>query len=115
MSIWDKIVNAVSSVFSEIANTVRDATSLTEGPDGVEPSFVVTEEDVEEETVDAPTETLWIIIHNILADFEARALKREQWIRENAYFRWENSGRPEGRDLEFWLAGEADYFLIYPW
>ena len=31
-------------------------------------------------------------------------------IRESAYYLWLDAGSPEGRDLEFWLAGEKKVF-----
>jgi hypothetical protein len=32
---------------------------------------------------------------------------RDSVIRDHAYRLWENEGRPEGRDLDFWLIAEA--------
>ena len=32
----------------------------------------------------------------------------EQHIRERAFAMWEAAGRPNGRDLEYWLAAESD-------
>jgi hypothetical protein len=32
----------------------------------------------------------------------------EQQIRDRAQALWEKAGRPEGRDLEFWYAAEAE-------
>jgi Protein of unknown function (DUF2934) len=32
----------------------------------------------------------------------------EQQIRDHAQTLWENAGRPDGRDLEFWYAAEAE-------
>lgn len=31
------------------------------------------------------------------------AVAKEQRIRETAYYLWEQDGRPEGRDLDYWL------------
>ena len=31
------------------------------------------------------------------------AAVKEQSIREHAYHLWEQDGRPEGRDLEYWV------------
>lgn len=33
-----------------------------------------------------------------------------QEIRLEAYYKWERAGRPQGRDLEFWLAAEKEFF-----
>jgi Protein of unknown function (DUF2934) len=30
-------------------------------------------------------------------------------IRKTAYFKWEAEGRPERRDMEFWLRAETEY------
>lgn len=30
----------------------------------------------------------------------------EEEIRSNAYHLWENNGKPEGKDLDFWLTSE---------
>lgn len=30
----------------------------------------------------------------------------EQQIRDAAYYLWEEAGKPEGREIEFWLAAE---------
>ena len=32
----------------------------------------------------------------------------EQQIRDHAHALWEKAGRPDGRDLEFWHAAEAE-------
>ena len=34
----------------------------------------------------------------------------QQACHEAAYFNWLNAGCPEGRDLEFWLAGEEEIY-----
>ncbi|MDH3457117.1 MAG: DUF2934 domain-containing protein [Gemmatimonadota bacterium] len=32
-----------------------------------------------------------------------------KYISDRAYYLWEQSGRPEGREQEFWLQAEAEY------
>jgi hypothetical protein len=36
----------------------------------------------------------------------------DRLIENNAFLRWVDAGRPEGRDLEFWTAAEAEIFGI---
>ena len=36
-------------------------------------------------------------------------LDRMKYISDRAYYLWEQSGRPEGREQEFWLQAEAEY------
>lgn len=40
-------------------------------------------------------------------DIELRIKQKE--IEKTAYFLWENSGKPEGKDLEFWLLAEKKH------
>jgi hypothetical protein len=40
-------------------------------------------------------------------DYEAEL--RRRWVAENAYFRWLNEQRPEGRALPHWLDAEREY------
>ena len=35
--------------------------------------------------------------------------ERHTSIAERAYFKWLTHGKPNGRDLEFWLAAERDF------
>ncbi|MGY4502002.1 hypothetical protein ACVWYH_005959 [Bradyrhizobium sp. GM24.11] len=37
-----------------------------------------------------------------------KATSLEAETRKRAYELWENAGRPEGRDLEFWLRAESE-------
>ena len=32
----------------------------------------------------------------------------EQQIRNAAYYKWEEAGRPDGYDVDFWLSAEED-------
>jgi hypothetical protein len=34
----------------------------------------------------------------------------ERQLKEMAYFNWLNAGKPQGRDLEFWLDAEREMF-----
>jgi|GEM_PF-1089889 len=34
---------------------------------------------------------------------------RETWVRERAYLKWEQAGRPEGMSEHFWSAASRDY------
>jgi hypothetical protein len=36
-------------------------------------------------------------------------IRRQEWLREAAYYLWEKAGRPEGRDEEFWQLAEEEY------
>jgi hypothetical protein len=38
----------------------------------------------------------------------AEEIERQQDIRERAHEIWIEHGRPEGRDIEFWLAAELE-------
>lgn len=38
-------------------------------------------------------------------------MTRTEWISNRAYHLWEKANRPEGRDLDFWLAAERDHDL----
>jgi hypothetical protein len=40
---------------------------------------------------------------------EAQQRNCERLVRERAYFLWVDAGRPEGRDLEFWLDAERRF------
>jgi hypothetical protein len=33
---------------------------------------------------------------------------RDEIISQSAFFKWQAAGRPEGRDLDFWLAAEQE-------
>jgi hypothetical protein len=33
-------------------------------------------------------------------------------VRERAYYMWEKAGRPEGRDLDHWLAAQTEEFPV---
>jgi hypothetical protein len=48
------------------------------------------------------------------ATIEAMTRTVRAQIERQAYARWEAAGRPEGRDLEFWLAAERDYCKYLP-
>ena len=39
----------------------------------------------------------------------AEEMERRQKIRERAHEIWIEQGRPEGRDLEFWLVAEREF------
>lgn len=39
-----------------------------------------------------------------------QAAAREEAIRRRAYDLWQSAGRPEGRDLEFWLSAERSFY-----
>ena len=41
-------------------------------------------------------------------DMTAAELEKRQLIRERAHQLWIERGRPEGRDVEFWLAAERE-------
>jgi transcription initiation factor TFIIIB Brf1 subunit/transcription initiation factor TFIIB len=41
-------------------------------------------------------------------DMTAEALERRRDIRERAHAMWVEHGRPDGRDVEFWLAAERE-------
>jgi hypothetical protein len=49
-------------------------------------------------------------ISDLTAEFEmtAEELERRQQIRERAHEIWLERGRPEGREVEFWLAAERE-------
>ena len=36
-------------------------------------------------------------------------MDRDQQIRETAYRLWEQAGRPQGKELNFWLQAESSY------
>ena len=36
-------------------------------------------------------------------------LDRMKYISDRAYYLWEQAGRPDGREQEFWLQAEAEY------
>ncbi|SFJ27603.1 DUF2934 domain-containing protein [Bradyrhizobium sp. Gha] len=38
-----------------------------------------------------------------------QAAAREEEIRRRAYDLWQTAGRPEGRDLDFWLSAEREF------
>ncbi|MGY8635809.1 DUF2934 domain-containing protein [Bradyrhizobium sp. 14AA] len=38
-----------------------------------------------------------------------QAAAREEAIRRRAYDLWQSGGRPQGRDLEFWLSAEREF------
>lgn len=38
-----------------------------------------------------------------------RVIPKDQRIRELAYFKWQDAGKPSGDGLEFWLAAEDEY------
>jgi DNA invertase Pin-like site-specific DNA recombinase len=44
----------------------------------------------------------------------AEEIERQQNIRERAYEIWIEHGRPEGRDLQFWLAAEREVDINRP-
>lgn len=47
---------------------------------------------------------------NRLFDFTRCLLKpKEEYIREKAYYLWEQAGEPESKDLDFWLEAEEYY------
>lgn len=35
--------------------------------------------------------------------------ERQEWIERRAFVLWEAAGRPNGRDLEFWLQAEIEH------
>ena len=41
-------------------------------------------------------------------DMTAEEMERRRSIRERAHAMWVEHGRPEGRDVEFWLAAERE-------
>jgi hypothetical protein len=41
--------------------------------------------------------------------------QEQQVIREAAYRRWEEAGRPEGDGVEFWLEAERDHVAQQPY
>ena len=34
---------------------------------------------------------------------------KTKYLSDRAYYLWEQAGRPEGREQEFWLQAEAEY------
>ena len=36
--------------------------------------------------------------------------KLSKWIRERAYYLWEEEGRPQGKDLDIWVKAEREVF-----
>ncbi|MDR3472447.1 MAG: DUF2934 domain-containing protein [Devosia sp.] len=42
----------------------------------------------------------------------ASSAAREQAIREQAYYLWEQDGRPHGRDLEYWARAAAELAVL---
>ena len=45
----------------------------------------------------------------------SRLKYRHEAIERGAYILWERAGRPDGRDLDFWLAAEAIMPYPLPW
>ncbi|WP_407123062.1 DUF2934 domain-containing protein [Bradyrhizobium sp. STM 3561] len=41
-----------------------------------------------------------------------QAAAREEVIRRRAYDLWQTAGRPEGRDLDFWLSAEREFLRV---
>lgn len=53
----------------------------------------------------------------ILKTYQMYTLKNINWVNYidvelSAYYKWEEAGRPDGRDLEFWLAAEKEKFIV---
>jgi GTP-binding protein EngB required for normal cell division len=43
---------------------------------------------------------------------EESTIKREEVLKKLAYHKWEQAGRPNGRDAEFWAAAEKDFAMF---
>ena len=43
------------------------------------------------------------------ADWQKAIEDYEKLVRETAYRKWKDAGKPQGRDLEFWLAAEKHH------